>query len=214
MTIPAGLVKLTSQAPGGELRDPLREVDHGRERPQREADAARPRGLLAQHAVPERHALVDRAALQAADADRGEDEVRTFECVVEVGGRAERHTIAVVGGLSFEHARDPLEPPGIDVMEHDIVERLPLQQRSIDERDRKPPPPMIPNFTRAGYPRSPQPRARPWGGTRMLGSSRGRDRSRCGPGWRSTRPPGGSHRRTAARRPRTRRDRAVARPAG
>ena len=40
------------------------------------------------------------------------------------------------------------------------------------------------SFTRPGYPRSPRPRARPWGRSRAQGSSRGRDRSRCGPGRR------------------------------
>ena len=84
--------------------DALGEIEHRRDRAQREADAAGTGRLLAEHAVPERDALVDRAALEAADADRHEHEVGAVDGVVEVGGRAERHTVAVLGGLAFEHA--------------------------------------------------------------------------------------------------------------
>ena len=123
MTIPAGLVKLTSQALGRAARDPLREVDHRRDRAQREADAAGADGLLPEHAVAERHALVDRAALEPADADRDEDEVGALERVVEVGRRPERDAVAVLGGLALEHLRDAVQALGVDVVQHDVVER-------------------------------------------------------------------------------------------
>ena len=87
--------------------------------------------------MPERDALVDGAALEPADADRDEHEVGALERVVEVGGRAERHAVAVLGGLTFEYVRDALEPPGVDVVQHDVVERLAPQQRAVHERDAK-----------------------------------------------------------------------------
>ena len=85
--------------------------------------------------MPERDALVDRAALEAADADRHEHEVGAVDRVVEVGGRAERHTVAVLGGLALEHAGDPVEALGIDVVQDDFVERAALEQGAVDERD-------------------------------------------------------------------------------
>ena len=75
VTRPAGLVKLMTQASGasratrramstatGTVRSPY-------------GDAARADRLLAEDALGQGDPLVVRAALQAADADRGEDEV-------------------------------------------------------------------------------------------------------------------------------------------
>jgi len=126
-------VKFTIQASGA-----LGEVDHRRDRAQREADAAGADRLLAEDPAAERDALVDRAPLEPADADRHEHEVGALERVVEVGGRAERHVVAVLGRLSFEHERDPLQPAGVDVVQDDIVERLPAEQGTVDERDAEP----------------------------------------------------------------------------
>ena len=105
VTIPAGLVKLISQAFGRVLGDRLRQPHHHRDRAQREADAARPGRLLAEHAHPERDVLVDDAALELADADRAEHEVRALDGVHEVGRRAERELGAVLGREPVEHAR-------------------------------------------------------------------------------------------------------------
>ena len=134
--MPAGLVKLMIQAPGA--RGPLGELDHGRDRAQREADAAGADRLLSEHALAQRDALVDRATLEAADADGEEDEAGALERVVEVGRGAERHAIAVLGGLALQHLGDPLQPLGVDVVQHDLVERAALEQRAVDERDAEP----------------------------------------------------------------------------
>ena len=88
--------------------------------------------------MPERYALVDRAALEAAYADGYEHEVGAVDGVVEVGGRAERHTVAVLGGLAIEHAGDPVEPLWLDVVQDDIVERTAVEQGAVDERDAEP----------------------------------------------------------------------------
>ena len=46
-----------------------------------------------------------------------------LERVVEVGRGPERHAVAVLGGLAFQHLRDALQPLGVDVVQHDLVER-------------------------------------------------------------------------------------------
>ena len=112
MTIPAGLVKLISQAPGASRA--IRSARSTMVGIVRSAKQMPPGtgGLLAEHAVAERDSLVDGTALEPADADRRKDEIGALERVVEVGGRAERHAIPVLRGLTFEHVRDPVEPPG------------------------------------------------------------------------------------------------------
>jgi hypothetical protein len=143
--VPQHLLERLGDHPGGvrEVDDPgVRrdapgEIEHRRDRPQGEADAAGTGGLLAEHAVPERDALVDRPPLEAADADGDEHEVRALERVVEIGRGAERRLVTVLGGLAVEHQRDPVEPLGIHVVEDDLVERPPLEQRAVDERHAK-----------------------------------------------------------------------------
>jgi hypothetical protein len=85
--------------------------------------------------VPERDALVDRAALEAAHADRREDEAGALERVVQIGRGAEGQPVAVLGGLPFEHLGDPVEPLRVDVVQHDLVERPALEQGAVHERD-------------------------------------------------------------------------------
>ena len=137
MTIPAGFVKLISQAPGASRA--IRSARSTMVGIVRSAKQMPPGtgGLLAEHAVAERDALIDGTPLEPADADRRKDEIGALERVVEVGGRAERHAIPELRCLTFEYVRDPVQPPGVDVVEHDIVERLPPQQRAVDERDPK-----------------------------------------------------------------------------
>ena len=85
--------------------------------------------------MTERNALVDRAPLEATHPDRDEDEAGALERVVEVGRGAERDAVAVLGGLAFQHLRDPVQPLGVDVVQHDLVERPALEQRAVDERN-------------------------------------------------------------------------------
>jgi hypothetical protein len=89
----------------------------------------------------ERDVLVDHAALELADADRAEHEVGALDGVHEVSGRAKRELRAVLRGQAVEHVADPLEPVGVDVVQHDLVELEPLgllQQGPVDERDPEP----------------------------------------------------------------------------
>ena len=123
------------------LGDRLGELEHRGDRAQREADAARPGGLLAEHAEAERHRLVDDAALEAADPDRAEDEVGALDGVAEVGRDAERQRVPVLGGEPVQHGAHALEAAGVDVVQDDLVERQPVapgQQRAVHERDAEP----------------------------------------------------------------------------
>ena len=88
VTRPAGLVKLMTQASGASAGDAAGDVDGDRDGAQAVGDAARADRLLAEDALVEGHPLVGGAALQPADADRGEDEVGAAEGLVEVGGGA------------------------------------------------------------------------------------------------------------------------------
>ena len=136
---PGGVGEVDQPGAGRPLARPLGEVDHRRDRPQREADAAGAGRLLPEHAVPERDALVDRAALEPADADGAEHEVGALERVVEVGGGAERHS-SPCSAAALEHAADALEPARVDVVQHDLVERerAAREQRPVDQRDAEP----------------------------------------------------------------------------
>lgn len=71
---------------GGEPGDPACDVDGDRNGAQSVRDAARAHRLLAQDVLGQGDPLVGRSALQAADADGGEDEVRAAQRLVEVGG--------------------------------------------------------------------------------------------------------------------------------
>ena len=135
MTMPAGLVKLTSQAPGA--RRTVRSARSTMAGIVRSAKQMPPAPIVSCPSTPcaERDALVDRPALEPSDADRDEHEVRALERVVEVGGGAEREPLAVLGGLALQHLGDAFQPLGVDVVQHDLVERAALQQRAVDERD-------------------------------------------------------------------------------
>ena len=122
VTIPAGFVKFTSHAPGAcaASSPPAR---HLRDRAQREADAARAGGLLPEHAERERHRLVDHPALEPPDADRAEHEVGALDRVVEVGRDRNGSVRAALVGEALEHGAHALEAAGVDVVQHDLVER-------------------------------------------------------------------------------------------
>jgi hypothetical protein len=120
------------------LRERLGQPDHHRDRAQREADAAGARRLLAEHAEPERHVLVHHAALEPADPDRAEHVVGALHRVHQVRGGAKRQPLAALGRQALQHLADPLQPGGVDVVQHDLGEAEPLgslQQRAVDERD-------------------------------------------------------------------------------
>ena len=133
--MPAGFVKLISHAAGRALGDRLGELHHGRDRAQREADPARPGGLLAEHLERQRHRLVDDPALEPAHADGAEHEVGAVDRLAEVGRGLERQRGAVLGREPVQHGADPLQPRGVDVVQDHAVERHPVaarQQRSVD----------------------------------------------------------------------------------
>ena len=141
VTMPAGLVKLISHAFGRSFGDRLGELDHRRDRAEREADPAGAGRLLPEHADRERDRLVDHPALEPADADRGEDEVGALDRVVEVGRGPERQLLAALLGEPVQDGRHPLHPALVEIVQHDLVEREALalgQQRPVDERDAEP----------------------------------------------------------------------------
>ena len=120
------------------LGDRLGQLDHGGDRPQREADAARAGGLLPEHVELERHRLVDDAPLELPDPDRAEHEVRALDRVAEVGGDAERERGAAFVGEAVQDGADAREPLRVDVVQDDLVEREPVpagEQCAVDERD-------------------------------------------------------------------------------
>ena len=124
VTIPAGLVKLISQALGRAARRSSR-----RARTiagiVRSAKQMPPGPVVSCPSTPsaERDDLVDHAALELADADRAEHEVGALDGVVEVGRGAERQPLAVLGGEPVEHGADALQPRRVDVVQDDLVER-------------------------------------------------------------------------------------------
>ena len=141
VTMPAGLVKLISQACGARSAIVSARLDHRGDRAQREADAAGAGRLLPEHADRERDRLVDHAALEPADPDRGEHEVGALDRVVEVGRGAERQLLAALLGEPVQDGRHPLHPALVEIVQHDLVEREALalvEQRPVDERDAEP----------------------------------------------------------------------------
>jgi hypothetical protein len=119
----------------------LRDVDHHRDRAQREAEPARPDRLLADDALVERNALVYDAALELADADRAEHEVRAVERLVEARRRPERKVRLALLFQTDEHGSDLREAPLVEVVQHDLFDPDPLcarQQRAEDHRHAEP----------------------------------------------------------------------------
>ena len=88
VTRPAGLVKLMTQASGASAATRRAMSIGDRDGAQAVGDAARADRLLPEHALGQGDPLVGGAALQPADADRGEDEVGAAQRLVEVGGDA------------------------------------------------------------------------------------------------------------------------------
>ena len=122
----------------------------------------------------ERDRLVDGAALELPDADRAEHEVRAIDRVVEVGGRAERQPVAVLGGLALEHEADPLEPLGIDVVQDDLVESdrgVAVEQRAVDERHTKAAPSDDRKFHAGRIPAMPAPESSAFGTNPQAGAA-------------------------------------------
>ena len=122
VTRPAGLVKLMTQASGASRGDPPGDVDGDRDRAQPVGDAARADRLLAEDALVQGDPLVGGAALQAADADRGEDEVGAAQRLVEVGGDA--CTARGVGrppaACSASTRATAPQPGGVQVVQGDV----------------------------------------------------------------------------------------------
>ena len=94
----------------GQLARSLGDPEHDRHRPQRLAEPAGPRRLLADAAARKRDRLVRESGLLAADPDLHEHEVGAFERTVERVGELQRSPER----LALEHppreAADDLEP--------------------------------------------------------------------------------------------------------
>ncbi len=150
VTRPAGLVKLMTQASGAS-RATRRAMSHGDgHRAQAVRDAARADGLLAEHALGEGDPLVVRAPFQAADADRGEDEVGAAQGLVEVGGGRHLGRVGHAGRLLGQDAGHGGQPPRVQVVQDDTVTRPSARSpRSAPYTSgtRNPPPPRIVSFT-------------------------------------------------------------------
>ena len=121
VTIPAGLVKLISQAAGARPRSsrrarPSRGWSAGRSR----CRPARSSPARARRAPTD--GLVDHATLEPAGPDGAEHELGALDGVVEGGGGPEGQVLAGLGGLALEHGADALEPPLVEVVQHDLVE--------------------------------------------------------------------------------------------
>ena len=141
MTMPAGLVKLTTHAPGA--RSATVSASRTISGIVRSAKQMPPGPVVSCPSTPsdERHRLVDHAALEPPDADGGEDEVGALDGVVEVGRGAERQLHPALLRQAAQDPAHPLHAAGVEVVEHDLVERerVPLrQQRPVDERDAEP----------------------------------------------------------------------------
>ena len=67
-----------------------------------------------------------RSAKQIPPADGEEDESGAFQRVVQIGRGAERHAVAVLGGLALQHLGHALQSLSVDVVQHDLVERAAL----------------------------------------------------------------------------------------
>ena len=93
---------------------------HRVDRAQRHEEAARAVGLLADHAVLERDALVERARLEAARPVAGEHGVAAVEAGAAVGGRGDVEVEARAPRHALGERADELEPVGVEVDQHDL----------------------------------------------------------------------------------------------
>ncbi len=121
----------------GEALHPAGEVHRDRHGAQAVGDAAGADGLLAEDPLGQGHLFVGGPALEAADADRREDEVGAGQRLVQVGGRDHlgrvRHALRLFG----QHPGDGREPSLVHVVQHHAGDAPgpPVgQQRPVHER--------------------------------------------------------------------------------
>ncbi len=103
-----------------EAGHPPGDVDGDGHGAQTVGDAARADGLLAEHALGERHPLVVRPARQPADADRGEDEAGARERLVEVGGGGHPGGVGDTGGLLPQYTGHRIQSTVVQVVQDDL----------------------------------------------------------------------------------------------
>lgn len=92
--------------------------------------------LLAEHPFGEGDPLVRRAAREAADTDRGEDEVGAAQRLVEVGGGAHGGRVGDAGGLFRQYAGDGPQPVRVGVVQRDLGDPafgVVAEQRSVHQ---------------------------------------------------------------------------------
>jgi hypothetical protein len=123
---------------GGEAGHAPGDVHGHRDRAQAVGDAARADRLLAEDALREGHPLVVGTALQAADADRREDEVGAAQSLVEVGRGGHRGGARDGRRLFGEDPADRGEPARVQVVQDDLGHPAlgaVGEQRAVHERD-------------------------------------------------------------------------------
>jgi hypothetical protein len=98
------------------VQDALHHVD----RAQRHEEAARPLGLLPDHAVRERDALVEHARLEATGPVAREHRVAPVEPGAPVGGRRDGDVDAPGRGHPLGERADQLQPLAVEVDQHDL----------------------------------------------------------------------------------------------
>jgi hypothetical protein len=129
----AGVEQGTGDDPDrvGEVHDPrsrggagchqLGQLEHDRDGAQRLGEAAGAGGLLADAAELEREGLVHHPGPLAADAQLDQDEVGALGGRGQVGGQLQAPWPALAGQDPAGQAADHCQPPGVDVVQHQLV---------------------------------------------------------------------------------------------
>ena len=106
---PGGVGEVDEERVRRVLDNLLGDRHHGRDRSQREREASRAGGLLADHAAVDRDPLVLQPALEAADPDRAVDDVRALHRIAQVGGHPVADRRAELAIDAVQHGRDAAE---------------------------------------------------------------------------------------------------------
>ena len=136
---PDGVREVHEQRVGRHLLDQPRVREHGGDRPKRHGEPAGARRLLPEHAVFERHLLVDGAGRLLPRPDRREDEPRAGDGRAGVGLAADREPRAPLRTQVPAERRHQLQALGIGVVQHDLVQpEVGLTGREPAQHERSP----------------------------------------------------------------------------
>ena len=119
---PDGVREVHEQRVGRHLLDQPRVREHGGDRPKRHGEPAGARRLLPEHAVFERHLLVDGTGRLLPRPDRREDEPRAGDGRAGVGLAADREPGAPLRTQVPAERRHQLQALVIGVVQHDLVQ--------------------------------------------------------------------------------------------